>query len=359
MTFSKNLSGKIPASAGRIRSAETRGERQYRDVRAVLRALFLLSVSPACIAAPLSAGEPFEILRSVSCEDLARQTANAFDEANSDAPRFFQTAAGTVKGVAVVAHGLNIKPSRMGAPGAEGTLVALLLDSGYHVVRVTLAGHSGSLERMKTVSASRWLSDAYVQYSKAYCEARKASVPVYLIGFSLGALVFEALMNTKTETPVQFEKAVLFSPALALKNTARAAFALTPLLKPTSFIPSKSPAPYRAQKGASLAAYQALFALEEQLYAARFAYSNIETLLFIDPDDELISMSTLQKRIAEYELSRWNTVAVTNSGARIAPRYHHLIIDADCAGEETWRQMTAHMVDFFSNPVEDAAPHGF
>ncbi|WP_162510755.1 alpha/beta fold hydrolase [Treponema endosymbiont of Eucomonympha sp.] len=247
----------------------------------------------------------------------------------------------------------------MGAPGAEGTLVALLLDSGYHVVRVTLAGHSGSLERMKTVSASRWLSDAYVQYSKAYCEARKAAVPVYLVGFSLGALVFEALMNTETETPVQFEKAVLFSPALALKNTARAAFALTPLLKPTAVIPSKSPAPYRAQKGASLAAYQALFALEDQLCAARFAHSNIETLLFIDPDDELISMSALQKRIAEYELSRWNTVAVTNSGARSAPRYHHLIIDADCAGEETWRQMTARIADFFSNPAEDAAPRGF
>jgi pimeloyl-ACP methyl ester carboxylesterase len=130
----------------------------------------------------------------------------------------------------------------MGAPGAEGTLVALLLDSGYHVVRVTLAGHSGSLERMKTVSASRWLSDAYVQYSKAYCEARTAAVPVDLVGFSLGALVFEALMNTDTETPVQFKKAVLFSPALALKNTVRAAFALTPLLKPTSVIPSKSPA---------------------------------------------------------------------------------------------------------------------
>jgi esterase/lipase len=40
----------------------------------------------------------------------------------------------------------------MGTPSSEGTLVKLLLDSGYNVYRVTLKGHNGSIEDMKNVT---------------------------------------------------------------------------------------------------------------------------------------------------------------------------------------------------------------
>jgi esterase/lipase len=296
-----------------------------------------------CLPTGLNA-DPFDTIRLLPAEAVVYQTDTLFNGDNAETPRFFKTTHETVKGIAVVVHGLNVKPSKMGTAESNGTLVKLLLDSGYHVVRVTLSGHGASLAEMKTVSASQWLSDAYIQYSKAYVEAQDAALPLYLVGFSLGALVFESLMNEATKTPVRFEKAVLFSPAIAIKDLARATLALNPLLKQSAIINSRSPAGYRAQKGASLAAYNALFELEEKLCDDKFANSNIETVLFIDPDDEFISLRKLRKRIKEAALSQWELVAITNDGAKINPPYHHLIIDRNCTGETTWRSIQSKIL---------------
>ncbi|AEF85005.1 hypothetical protein TREPR_3702 [Treponema primitia ZAS-2] len=277
---------------------------------------------------------------------LALSPASAIAGTNDELPHYWETSGKTSKGVIIVAHGLNVKPSKMGAPETEGTLVKFLLDSGYNVYRVTLTGHSGLIETMQNVTESDWLSDAYIQYCEAKLFAERAGVPLYLLGFSLGALVFEHLMNENTVTPVQFEKAILFSPAIAVKTKAKTVLLLQPFTNDSSIINSVSPEEYRAQRGTSMRAYKNIFNMEEALCSASFSKNNIDTILFIDKNDELVSIRTLRNRINQYKLTNWNILEISNSGAVIKPKYHHLLIDNRCVSASTWQYITGSITDF-------------
>jgi esterase/lipase len=269
----------------------------------------------------------------------------------------FRTARVPVNGVVVVAHGLNVAPSKMGYPDDKGSIVNALLEGGYHVVLTALTGHTGSIEAMKSVTAEAWLSDARLCFLAACAEAAKVEAvnlshcPVYLVGFSLGALVFEVLMNDivpiGSARSVVFDKAVLFSPAVALKFFARFVLALG--ISPEGngrIVASGSPVEYRAQAGASIAAYKALFLLEDRLVSSSFAKNNIPTLVFIDPMDELVSYVKLKKLIKKFDLTEWGLEVISNKGASIRPAYHHLIIDDACMNKETWLFVCRVMLDF-------------
>jgi hypothetical protein len=170
------------------------------------------------------------------------------------------------------------------------------------------------------------------------------------LGFSLGALVFETLMSDETyagtAAPVQFKKTVLFSPAVAIKSKAKAILMLQPFTNDTSIINSVSPEEYRAQRGASMAAYKIIFNMEKELCAASFLKNNVDTIIFIDKNDEMLSIKTLKNRIMQYKLTNWKVMEVSNDGAAIKPPYHHLLIDARCVSDATWRYITGAISDF-------------
>ncbi|MDR0409828.1 MAG: alpha/beta fold hydrolase [Spirochaetaceae bacterium] len=271
--------------------------------------------------------------------------------ANAGEVEIFRTKHVPVNGVVIVAHGLNVKPAKMGGPEDEGTIVKALLDGGYHVVRAALTGHSGEEDGMTTVTARTWLDDARECVSVARSVSERADAqpyPLYLVGFSLGALVFEVLMNEG----VVFEKAVLFSPAVAIKTLVRGVLLLgfPPFTLPGGgqIIASKSPVEYRAGAGVSLAAYKALFELEKRLAADSFAKNNIPTLVFIDPLDELVSYTKLKRLISKFNLSNWRQRSVYSKGGRVRPAYRHLIIDGVCLSEKEWAAVRRDMLDFLS-----------
>ena len=266
--------------------------------------------------------------------------------AENELPQYWETAASNPRGIVIVVHGLNVKPSKMGTPSAEGTLVKLLLDSGYHVYRVTLKGHSGPLEDMQSVTRSDWIHDAYYQYCRAKTIAESGQLPLYLLGFSLGALVYEVLMNEETAIPVQFEKIILFSPAVAIKPAAKTVLWLQPFTNDKSIIKSVSPEEYRAQTGASIAAYKIVFSMEESLCAASFKNCNVDTIIFIDKNDEMVSAGLLRKRINQYKLTNWRIYETTNTGAVIRPQYHHLLIDSKCVSPSTWQYISGTILSF-------------
>jgi alpha-beta hydrolase superfamily lysophospholipase len=265
-----------------------------------------------------------------------------------------------VNGVVIVAHGLNVKPSKMGDAESEGTIVKALLDGGYTVVCAALSGHSGPVETMKSVTEAAWLADAYACYLAARAEADRAEslssglrTPLYLAGFSLGALLFEAILNEATETPVRFDGAVLFSPALAIKGSAYGVLLLKSAREgDRGIVKSMSPSDYRAQDGASIAAYKALFALEKRLNAQSFAKNNIPTLVFISPRDEIVSQRKLESLIKKFALTNWTLKTVSNKGASIRPLYNHLIIDDRCLGKENWELVRRAMLDFLDAQAE-------
>jgi esterase/lipase len=288
------------------------------------------------------------IINSISPKEYNEfyPSALSTSNANDELPHYWETIDKNPKGVIVAAHGLNLKPSKMGAPKIEGTLVKFLLDSGYNVYRVTLTGHSGSIENMQNVTESDWLSDAYTQYCEAKVFAERAGVPLYLLGFSLGALVFENLMNDLTATPVQFKKVILFSPAVAIKTMAKSVLILQPFTNDSSIINSISPKEYRAQRGASIGAYKIVFNMEKALCNASFFKNNIDTIIFIDKSDELVSIKTLRNRINQYKLTNWKILEISNDGAVTKPQHHHLLIDNRCVSASTWQYITNSIIDF-------------
>jgi esterase/lipase len=269
-----------------------------------------------------------------------------YAENENESPQYWETTTAKPRGIVLVVHGLNVKPSKMGTPSTEGTLVKLFLDSGYHVYRVTLKGHNGPLEDMKNVTRVEWIHDAYFQYCQAKTIAVTERLPLYLLGFSLGALVYEVLMNEETAVPVQFEKIILFSPAIAIRPAAKTVLWLRPFTNNGSIIKSVSPKEYRAQTGASMAAYRTVFDMEESLCSTSFNNCNVNTIIFIDKNDEMASVEILRERINKYELTNWRIYEITNTGAIIRPQYHHLLIDNKCVSASTWQYISETILNF-------------
>ncbi|MDR0710120.1 MAG: lysophospholipase [Spirochaetaceae bacterium] len=283
----------------------------------------------------------------ISC--LTFNPINNFYAVNeNELPQYWGTAIPNPRGVVIVVHGLNLKPSKMGTPSAEGTVVKLLLDYGYHVYRVTLKGHSGPIEDMQNVIQQDWIYDAYFQYCQAKIIADNEQLPLYLLGFSLGALVYEVLMNKETPIPVQFEKVALFSPAIAIKPVSKIVLGLQPFTNGRSIIRSVSPEEYRAQRGVSMSAYKIVFNMEESLTSSSFRNCNTNTIIFIDKNDEMVSIGILRRRIHQYGLTNWIIHEVTNTGAAIRPQYHHLLIDNRCVSASTWQYISETILSFLN-----------
>jgi alpha-beta hydrolase superfamily lysophospholipase len=269
----------------------------------------------------------------------------------------FRTDHAQVNGIVIVAHGLNTAPSRMGSSEVGETIVKALLDGGYHVVRAAFTGHRGVIEEMRSVTTAAWLDDARACVLAARTESERVEAaaqsrcPLYLVGFSLGALVFEVLINEEN-IPAVFDKAVLFSPAFAIKGITHGVLLLGAVpgthRGDGRIVKSAGPAEYRANEGASIAAYKALFALEKQLKALYFAKNNIPTLIFIDPRDELISYNKLEKLIKKMSLTNWTLQKVSNKGASTRPARHHLIIDGHCLSKESWATVRCAMLKFLA-----------
>jgi esterase/lipase len=277
----------------------------------------------------------------ISCKSF-NDISICFD---ADSSKFFETTVFPVRGIVVLVHGLNMKPSKLGDEKTEGTLVKLFLDIGYHVYRVTLPGAGGTIEEMRNARAEDWLDSALIQYRNAATITLDNDIPVYLAGFSLGALVYNILMNTQED--VTFAGAVLFAPAVSIKRVPRFAISVVGVFLPDStIIRSVSPSEYRAHKGVSISAYKALFKLEDSLYDDGFANNNIPTLVFINPRDELISLSILRKSVNKFNLTNWDIVTVSAKGARVRPRFHHLIIDDKSVSPKTWEEMRERIMGF-------------
>jgi len=275
---------------------------------------------------------------------------------SNEIPIYWESAVPNPRGIFIVAPGLNVKPSKMGTPLAEGTLVKLLLDLGYHVYRVTLPGYAGEPKDAQKLSHADWISDAYSQYCQARAIAENRQLPLYLLGFSLGALVYLALMAEETEMtvgpsaagPVKFEKIILFSPAIAIKPVIKLMLHALSFVSEKIIIRSASPKEYRAQNGISLAVYKAVFEMEELLCSFSFKNCNINTILFIDRNDEMLSINTLNERIIQYGLNNWKIYEISNANAAIKPQYHHLLIDSKCVSSETWRFISGAIMDFLN-----------
>ena len=164
--------------------------------------------------------------------------------------------------MALVIHGLNLKPEKMAA------IIKGLNAGGIDVLNMSLYGHrenytryetmdsaSARMESFKNASYDLWLAEAYQAYAAAQRRCRQIDAPLFLVGFSFGGLLGMDLLAAKPN--VRFEKAVLFAPAINVHAVNYLAKIFTPF--PNLVIPSLSDESYLANNGTPIGAYLAFF----------------------------------------------------------------------------------------------------
>lgn len=263
---------------------------------------------------------------------------------------FAQAPGGPMTGVALVVHGLNLNPDRM------INIIRTLNASGIGALRVSLQGHGDNftpidgmdqaearMEAFKAVSYHKWAGDLLPAYRHIRQLSSRKELPLFLVADSYGALLALALILT--EADVQFDRMVLFAPALSMRSRNHIIRLLSPF--PKWVWPSFAPKFYRANRGTPQAAYQVVFETLERFEGALGPKINIPTLVFIDPKDELISYPGLRKLKEKQKLDQWRFHHITKDRPTATTRIHHLIITPAAVGRSTWREMTQRMLDHF------------
>ena len=249
-----------------------------------------------------------------------------------------------LKGVAVVVHGLNLRPERM------GSVIDELNRAGFDVLNVSLKGHGRNfawnqdlpmdearLESFRNVSYDMWLDEVRRACVRAKQRASDRNVPFFFIGYSLGGVLGCNLLLA--DPIVAFDGMILFSPAL---NITAKGYLLKPLMPfPNIVIDSLAPVSYRANDGTPMAAYRAVFEAVAYFERNGGRRLNIPTAVFVDEKDEFISAAKLQQAVDRLALDRWRIHRVEKGHDGKEELSHHLLIDEVSTGRDTWKQIAA------------------
>lgn len=246
------------------------------------------------------------------------------------------------RGVALVIHGLNLRPERM------QSIITELNDAGIDALNLSLRGHGKNyakdmnvsidearLESFRTVTYNIWLDEMYAAYAKVRERASLKKVPVYFIGYSLGGLLGCDLLLSRPD--VSYDRMVLFAPAFTVTVESNLLKVLMPF--PNIVIDSLSPESYRSNKGTPMAAYKSLFEAIAYFESNINPKLNKPTIVFIDEKDEFISYLSLKEMIVRKNLDQWKINMVRKDhdvGDKVS---HHLIIDKESVGEKMWRDI--------------------
>ena len=236
------------------------------------------------------------------------------------------------KGVMMLSHGLNTNAVKM------NDLVKFYTSQGYDVLLTILTGHDGNRKEFQAVTREKWIQDMYSAYCAAQAKANEEKLPLFFTGYSVSGLIAEDLIENYPDQKVQFEKMILFAPAISVKPFTGLVKALNVFGK-GYMVPSFSNPEYRVCNGTPIAAYDSLFASYNMLNKTEFSHSRqTPTLVFIDPKDELVSASGIKKIISSKHLNNWSLVEVTNYAATTKVKYHHFIVAEEAVGSHVWKQ---------------------
>jgi len=254
----------------------------------------------------------------------------------------------SLQGVALVIHGLNLRPDKM------STIIDNLTRAGIDVLSLSLRGHgenyalqegldadAARMETFKNVSYSLWTNEAYLAYKQAQKRAQQRQVPVFLTAFSIGGLIGLDLFTSNPD--VHFDRIVLFAPAISLRATIYLERILSPF--PGLVIPSLADDAYLSNKqGTPVAAYNALFDALYHFEENAGPNLNVPTLIFIDEQDEFIPLGGLKKLVEKHRLDQWKLYIVQKEEALGVGTFHHHIFDASATGEGVWQDMMSETV---------------
>ena len=254
-------------------------------------------------------------------------------------PRWRSATVHPVRGVALVVHGLNMRPSAMD-PFCE-----FLGELGLHSYRITLTGHNEP--NTEVFDETVWVDDVI----KAYKEVRAEfpNLPTYVVGYSLGGLLVTHTLDGLS-IDMHPDALVLLAPAISLRPLLAllADIGLPPALSWS--VPNIAPDLYRRYPITPLFWYSNTLTLSEETQTLQHSQSlkDIPTLIALNPDDELISESGTTEWITRNNLSpAWRTFAIhKDTEGRHLPE--HVIVDERSLGTVEWQQMKGTIREFIT-----------
>lgn len=245
------------------------------------------------------------------------------------------TSTANPKGVVVLTHGMNLRPSCM------DELAKSFSSAGYEVFRPAFTGHCGENEKYLNVTAEEWEADARRIYGVAAARAENLKKPIHLVAYSFTALIYQTM-----EKELPFDRRVYLAPPLATKFWYPAVSWLARTFPWITYESKNTMCGFNVKSGA-----RPLLALEVFLQRWRDGagknYSG-PVLVFAEPDDELVSYGGLVTFVADK--NNWSMERVSNAGHTMPETYHHLIVDSPTLGKEEFSRMLGLAKDFLNAP---------
>lgn len=249
------------------------------------------------------------------------------------------------KFVAVVSHGLNSRPSAMNDISVSLTSV------GGKVLQVGLPAHRGFPQDNQLDPYTSWIRHLRTAFCLAREQAHQHNVPLVYVAYSMSSPLYIDLLGQNTEPSLKANAQVLFAPAISLRWTSYLVKAFY-VFGEEYFLSSWGPEDYLASRGAKMKQYKALFqTIDNAYHHVTPKIHNIPTLVFIDPEDELVSPSGIQEFIRKNNLDQWKVKTVNNEESKLENKLHHLIIDQISTGRKQWAQIRRDYINHIYNSI--------
>lgn len=232
-----------------------------------------------------------------------------------------------MKSEIVLIHGLN-NNQEVFIPLKEA-----LESKGFVVHLFSLVGHKNMSQNLSLTSSINHLVKQFRKLSpdKTY----------YCIGFSQGGLALQLL---PAEVKKNIIKQVLLAPALCVHHAKV-------LEKLVRFIPkqipffSLAPKKLRQFNWLSVIYFDLLFNQINQFHSSDL--SNIPTLVFIDPKDELVSYRELKELVKKSK--HWNLITLNRPYLFLKHLgQHHVIFHPDYFSTKDWSKFISQITNFLN-----------
>jgi len=243
------------------------------------------------------------------------------------------------KGTVLLVHGLNNRPMIL------DELAVNLKQLNYFPVAVSLQGHTPDSKPINQVTQNDWIVDFERKLLDVRVQARLSNCPIYLLGYSLGAVVIENYFSLHPQVAREVAKIVYISPALFLRQRSINFINLVDFLGISS-LPSFTPQEYKANNLLPITAYKSLFLLAQQI--EQKIEKNVATprLVIISKKDEVVDYeainSYIEKHAALFE------IITVEKDPNAKSSYNHLIVHQDDLGTALW-DTTIRKIDHFFN----------
>lgn len=234
------------------------------------------------------------------------------------------------RGIVLTVHGQNLDPAKMDSIGAR------LNQAGYDIYRVAMTGSRGNYEEALTVTREVWLEDLRRSFQETKRWRAKKDLPVYCVGFSMGALM---LVAAQVNQAIQCDRFVLLSPALVPKMPAWLVGAAAKAIPERLKFPTAVPVEYRRHDYFLIHPNKIIFDVVAEVVESSLAAANVPTLVMMDPRDELISYGGLELLVETKQLSNWKFEPISTDSTELAQPIRHLIVDKPALGQAEWDRM--------------------